>query len=105
MPKISASQWRDNDGRFAPEKLLDGSTATYWATDDVITTAYVDLEFPTPITFNLIRLREFIALGQRVDEFLIEIDQAGSCRNIIVVKPSAIDGWRMVQRALPTKYA
>lgn len=98
--KISASQWRDNDGRFAPEKLLDGSTATYWATDDAITTACVDLEFPTPITFNLIRLREFIALGQRVDEFLIEIDQAGQWQEYY--RGQAIGNRRLVHSATCT---
>ncbi|MFN8443961.1 MAG: alpha-L-fucosidase [Caldilineaceae bacterium] len=98
--QVSATHWRGQDEQFAPDHLLDGDTTTYWTTDDAITSAQVELRFPQPITFNIIRLREFIALGQRVDEFLIEVDQAGQWQEYD--RGQAIGNRRLVRGATCT---
>jgi alpha-L-fucosidase len=74
--KPKASNVRGNDRRYGPEWLLDRSLDTYWTTDDGITTPEVVLNFlssmrPLP-AFNLIRLREYLPLGQRVEEFAVD---------------------------------
>jgi alpha-L-fucosidase len=71
--KASASNVRNNDAAYGPQKLLDGDRFTCWATDDSITTPSVTIDLPRTVTFDLVRLREDIRLGQRVSEFAVEI--------------------------------
>lgn len=72
---IEASNQRGHDPAFAPAHLLDGSRRTYWATDDGLPTSTVTVRFRQPTTFDLVRLREYIQLGQRVDSFELETRQ------------------------------
>ncbi|MBO4504470.1 MAG: discoidin domain-containing protein, partial [Bacteroidales bacterium] len=56
---------------------------TYWATNDSVTTAWVEFKFNEPQTFNRVMLQEYIPLGQRVEKFHIEIeDENGNWRTI-----------------------
>jgi alpha-L-fucosidase len=56
---------------------------TYWATDDTVTTAWVEYKFNDPKTFNRVLLQEYIPLGQRVEKFHIEVeDENGNWRTI-----------------------
>ncbi|MBV8550947.1 MAG: alpha-L-fucosidase [Acidobacteriaceae bacterium] len=71
--RVSASNVRGNDRAYGPHNLLDGDRATYWATDDSITTPTVTFDLEHPATFNLVRLREHIALGQRVAGFAVQV--------------------------------
>ncbi len=63
---------------FAAARVLDGQADTYWATDDEVTTPALVLELPAAATFNVVRLREFTPLGQRVDEFALDTWQEGA---------------------------
>ncbi len=63
--------------------IRDDRYDSYWATDDSITTAWVELAFDEPQTFNRVMLQEYIPLGQRVEKFHIEVeDENGSWRTI-----------------------
>jgi alpha-L-fucosidase len=75
--KATASHPRGNDERFAPANVLDGRRDTYWATDDGVTQAELVLDLGQPVTFNVVRLREHIPLGQRVDRFALDAWQEG----------------------------
>jgi alpha-L-fucosidase len=79
--KVTASNVRGKSETYRPENLLDAGRATYWATDDAVTSAEVVLEFKEPITFNVIRLREEIRLGQRIDAFALEVWKEGAWQN------------------------
>jgi alpha-L-fucosidase len=68
----TASHTRGNDQQFAPQYVLDAQLDTYWATDDSQTTAELVLDFAAPVTFNLVRIREYLPLGQRVDRFALD---------------------------------
>lgn len=69
--------------RFDPLWLIDDDYDTYWATDDSVSTAYVELKFTEPQTFNRVMLQEYIPLGQRVEKFHIEVqNEDGSWRTI-----------------------
>jgi alpha-L-fucosidase len=62
---------------------LDDKRATYWVTDDDVRVADVVFEFPTPVTFDVIRIREALPLGQRIRAFSIATaDQAGGWQPI-----------------------
>jgi len=70
--KVTASNTRGNSRRFAPEKVVDGKRKTYWATDDSVTTPEIVLDLGKPTTFNIVRIREHIPLGQRVDGYALD---------------------------------
>jgi alpha-L-fucosidase len=63
---------RGDDARFAARNAVDGHRDTYWATDDSATNAELVLEFKEPVKFNVVRLREYLPLGQRVEAFAID---------------------------------
>jgi alpha-L-fucosidase len=73
----TASNTRGDDAHFAPQKVLDDRRDTYWATDDSVTNAELVLEFKAPVTFNVVRLREYLPLGQRVEDFALDEWQDG----------------------------
>lgn len=89
---VSCSNWRgsstDQVGSLqknasALNAVKDDNYDSYWATDDNVHSAYVELEYVRPITFNRVLLQEYIPLGQRVEQFHIEImDEDGSWRTI-----------------------
>lgn len=70
--KVTASNVRGNDSQFAPRNLIDNNPNTYWATDDNITNADVVLDLKAPVAFDVVRLRESLPLGQRVQGFALD---------------------------------
>ncbi len=59
---------------FEANNTVDGNPETFWATQDGISSAELTFEFPHPIFINMIDVREFIPLGQRVRSFIMEIE-------------------------------
>ncbi|MCX6623434.1 MAG: alpha-L-fucosidase [Acidobacteria bacterium] len=90
--RVKASNVRG--AAFRAENLVDGRSGTFWSTADPLTAAEVTLEFASPVSFRVVRLREHTPLGQRVDRFAIdtwrdgewktaaESTSIGSCRLI-----------------------
>jgi alpha-L-fucosidase len=68
----TASNTRGSAKAFSPENVLDGDRTTYWCTDDGITTPDLVLDLGRPVTFNVVSLREFLPLGQRVEAFALD---------------------------------
>ncbi len=60
------------EARFGPIALLDDDRGTYWATDDGVTTGYVELRLDAPVTFDNVWIEEAIQLGQRVTAWRCE---------------------------------
>jgi len=75
--KIEASNVRGNSPDFAPANVFDSTRNTYWATDDNVTNAELIISLAAPVTFNVISLREYLPLGQRVDAFVLDRWQDG----------------------------
>lgn len=67
-----ASNVRGNDSTFSADKALDSDKNTYWATDDGVTSATLEVDLGGEQEFNVVRLEEMITLGQRVAEYKIE---------------------------------
>jgi alpha-L-fucosidase len=67
----------DKPHPYAPENVRDDNRYTYWATDDGVTNATLTLTLPAVTAFNVVRVRENIQLGYRVDGFAIDVWQAG----------------------------
>ncbi|HXE43540.1 MAG TPA: discoidin domain-containing protein, partial [Candidatus Baltobacteraceae bacterium] len=70
--KAVASNVRGNDKQFGADKALDGDAKTYWATDDGVTNATLEVDLGGEKTFNVIRTEEEISLGQRVAKYKVE---------------------------------
>jgi alpha-L-fucosidase len=51
---------------------VDGNKDTYWATDEDVSTVSLEVNLGEPVTFNVSMIQEYIALGQRVEEYRIE---------------------------------
>ncbi len=67
--KVTASNVRGKDKSFAAENVLDGKSQTYWATDDGVTSATLELDLGREVECNRFVVQENIALGQRVKKF------------------------------------
>lgn len=70
--KTTSSHIRGDDPVYAPNKIVDGDKETYWSTDDGQTAATVEFDLGSAKTFNRAMLQEYIKLGQRVEEFVLE---------------------------------
>jgi alpha-L-fucosidase len=68
---VRSSQVRGGSDRFGPSRVNDGDPATYWSTDDTVTSASVDLEWPQSVNTDRVVLQEAIALGQRVQAWRV----------------------------------
>ncbi|SEM95063.1 alpha-L-fucosidase [bacterium A37T11] len=90
------SNVRMNDLRnFGVNKLTDADRYSYWATDDDVHQADLVIELKTAMRFNLIRLRENIKLGQRLDSVLVEVDDQGSWKPL--AKATSIGANRLIR--------
>lgn len=58
---------------FGEEFLVDDDRYTYWATDDEVTNASLEIELAKPESFDLIQVRENIKLGQRIENATVEV--------------------------------
>jgi alpha-L-fucosidase len=95
--QVQSAQTRGND--FSTDLLKDENRKTYWASADNQNNPEITIRWDKDQTFDLIRLREFIQLGQRIDKFEIQtlsssgwINQAeattvGACRIIHLSAP------------------
>lgn len=71
---ISASNTRGrNAAKYGTSFLTDKDRYSYWATDDDVLTPQLTIDLKQPQTFNVIRLRENIRLGQRITSFAIDV--------------------------------
>lgn len=61
------------DKRFSPGNVIDNRRDTYWASDDDIRTPELVLDLKHETTFNVVRLREYLPLGQRVEGFALDV--------------------------------
>jgi alpha-L-fucosidase len=77
---IKASNSRGEKYNIAT--LLDGNRASYWATQDAVHQASLELDLKTPKTFDIISLQEFIPLGQRIEAYNIEIFENNAWKKV-----------------------
>lgn len=77
---VSASSQRGEDPTYSPARVRDGDLTTYWAARAPTGALTLDLNAPTE--FNVIRIQEPIALGQRVRAYRIEIWNDGAWGSI-----------------------
>jgi len=76
--KVKASNERGRG--FGPENLVDGNGHTYWSSADGVSTPEVVVDMGREASFDVVRLREYIPLGQRVEKFSLEYWKRGGWR-------------------------
>lgn len=77
---VRADNTRGSDKVYDPSRATDGDPSTYWATDDGVTTPELVLSWAHPVSFNVVSLREFLPLGQRVTSWALDQWQDGDWR-------------------------
>ncbi|MEO8595580.1 MAG: alpha-L-fucosidase [Candidatus Solibacter sp.] len=97
--KADATHVRGNDKQFGPAQMLDGKPDTYWATDDGVSSADVTIDLGKPARFQVIRLKEAIRFGQRVDAFAIDRWQDSSW--VPVASATSIGPRRLIRLDAP----
>jgi alpha-L-fucosidase len=85
----------NNKEKFGPAFLLDNNRYSYWATDDTITSPVLTIDLGEQKTFNVIRLRENIKLGQRIESF--EVDAFSSGKWVKIVSATSIGANRLIR--------
>jgi alpha-L-fucosidase len=75
--RVSAGNMRGGDQRFRPQNVTDNRRETFWATDDDVRTPELVLNLKREVTFNVVRLREYLPLGQRVEAFAVDVWRDG----------------------------
>lgn len=69
--EIAASETRG--AGFEAQLAVDEDASTYWATSDGKVSGSLTVTFDEPTTFNRFLAQEYIALGQRVKAFTVEV--------------------------------
>jgi alpha-L-fucosidase len=63
--------------KYVAENVIDNDPETYWATDDGVTAASLELELEKNTNVKYVVLKEYIRLGQRVKSFKLMYRQDG----------------------------
>lgn len=80
--KATASNTRGNSRKYNPSNVTDENPETFWATDDNITSASLEISFDKPEVINRFLIQEEIRLGQRVKKFKLEASIEGNWKTI-----------------------
>lgn len=95
--KFSASDTRNK--RYDAAKIGDGDWDSYWAASDGVTAADIIIKTKKDVTLNCIVLQEYIPLGQRVKEFVIEYKTCcGHWVPVIVDEETTTIGYKRIVR-------
>lgn len=70
--KVIADSVRRGAKRYGPQQAVDGDFETYFATDDGVTNAVIEVDLGRVQKISGFLLQEYIPLGQRVDGYTIE---------------------------------
>lgn len=79
--QVETSESRGN--KYDGSQLTDGDIESYWCPNDGTTNPTAVLQLEKPVTFDVVRLREQIRLGQRVEAFQVEAYVDGAWQTIV----------------------
>lgn len=84
---------------FSANNLLDGDRYTYWSSEDRVTQPEVVLDFGRAVTFDIVRLRENLRLGQRIEAVAVDGWENGSWRELATA--TSIGSCRLIRLDSP----
>lgn len=79
---VTATNVRSKNAAFSAKNATDGKHHTYWATDDAVKSATLEITLAKPAELSAVLLQEYIALGQRVRKFSIEAQVGGKWQRV-----------------------
>lgn len=95
----SATNVRGESEQYNADKVVDDKKDTYWTTDDEVTSGSIDITLKQSQEIHYVVLQEFIALGQRVKKFKIEIENGDAWKTI---GEGTTIGYKRIIRTTPT---
>jgi alpha-L-fucosidase len=78
----TSSAVRGGDARFDARHAVDGDSRSYWSIDDGATTGELSVVLPSPAVVDVVRVREAIELGQRVEAFAVDASVDGQWKEV-----------------------
>ncbi|MEA1876849.1 MAG: alpha-L-fucosidase [Bacteroidota bacterium] len=69
---ITADSYRRKAGKFSPKMAIDGNYETYYATNDSVKNAVIEINLESVQEIDGFIIQEYIPLGQRVNGYSIE---------------------------------
>ena len=94
QPKVSD----ERGGKFSAKAATDESWDTYWATNDGVTAADIEFDFPKTEKVNRMMIQEYIPLGQRVKSFVVEYDKDGKWLPVKLNEETTTVGYKRLLR-------
>ena len=94
-----ASNVRGSDSAYKAANILSSNPTRYWATDDSVTTPSIEIDLNRETPFDVIRLREAIQLGQRVEALSVDSWTEGAWKEI--AKATSIGSCRLIRLSEP----
>ncbi|CAN6480336.1 unnamed protein product [Victoria cruziana] len=76
VAKVS-SQRGGRSGGFSAANVLNGDSESYWAPADSDEDPWIELRLEKPVEFNVVRIQEAIALGQRIVKHEVYVKSTG----------------------------
>jgi alpha-L-fucosidase len=84
---------------YSAKNLVDGKKNTYWSSDDDHKTPSVVFTLNQPVTFDIINLQEHIQLGQRIEEFAVDIKQGNDWKEVATA--TSVGAKRLIKLDVP----
>ena len=88
----------ERGGQFSAKAATDESWDTYWATNDGVTAADIEFDFPKTEKVNRMMIQEYIPLGQRVKSFIVEYDKDGKWLPVKLNEETTTVGYKRLLR-------
>ena len=95
--RVSNKRSKSYKGMFVLDQMID----SYWATEDTVKTADINLTWTSDQTFDLIKMREYIPLGQRIDS--VEVDAMINGNWTKIAAATSIGACRIIHLSEPVK--
>ncbi|NGM66641.1 alpha-L-fucosidase [Sphingobacterium sp. SGR-19] len=99
--QVKASNVRGNSNKFETKWILDDDRYTYYASDDDVLEPELEITLTSEQEFDIIRLRENIKLGQRLDSVSISISQDNEW--VPLASATSIGANRLIHLGQPVK--
>jgi alpha-L-fucosidase len=96
-----ASNVRENNALFSEKNLFDNDRYSYYASDDNVLSPSIEITLAHDQEFDLIRLRENIKLGQRIDSVKVDVWANGSWKPL--ASATSIGANRLIKLAEPVR--
>jgi alpha-L-fucosidase len=80
--KVTSSSHRGRDNKYSPQMAIDGDFESYFATDDSIRSAVIEIALENVQEIDGFILQEYIPLGQRVNGYSLECRVNGNWEEV-----------------------